>query len=183
MFYFTYVLPFIFSTCSSLQDSFIEEVKVCVSRMGQNTSASQRRRRHAQLQERVQGLWDMLHLFEKAIGHFEGKFFFSVSHSYILAWTSGGGLTVPQSNCICTSYWRILQTYSTNCWKGECNKEYKNQDWATWCARESYSAMCYIDQIYSLRLKWRSLRTNLRPVCTWHLKLDWCGLIATALYA
>jgi hypothetical protein len=56
---------------SSLQEIFVEEVKECMSTMGQGTSASQLRKRHAELQDKVQGLWNMLHLFQKAIGLFQ----------------------------------------------------------------------------------------------------------------
>ena len=59
---------------SSLQASFIKAVQECLSTAGQNTSASQRRKKHAELQDRLQGLWNMLHLFEKALVHFQGKF-------------------------------------------------------------------------------------------------------------
>ena len=59
--------------CSSLQEIFVEEVKECMSTMGQGTSASQLRKRHAELQDKVQGLWNMLHLFQKAIGLFQGR--------------------------------------------------------------------------------------------------------------
>jgi hypothetical protein len=58
---------------SSLQEIFVEEVKECMSTMGQGTSASQLRKRHAELQDKVQGLWNMLHLFQKAIGLFQGR--------------------------------------------------------------------------------------------------------------
>lgn len=50
----------------------MEEVKNCMSTVGQSTSASHLRKKHAELQDKVQGLWNMLHLFEKAIRLFEG---------------------------------------------------------------------------------------------------------------
>lgn len=37
------------------------------------TSAGEVRKRHANLQEKVQGLWNTTNLFNKAIDHFEGK--------------------------------------------------------------------------------------------------------------
>ena len=68
---------YVYYTCmssSSLQDAFAEEVRECVSALTQGSSASQLRKRHADLQERVQGLWNMVHLFEKAIPLFEGQY-------------------------------------------------------------------------------------------------------------
>ena len=62
----------IYLSISSLQDSFVEEIKECKSAMSQGSSASQHRKKHAELQERVQGLWNMVNLFEKAILLFEG---------------------------------------------------------------------------------------------------------------
>ena len=63
-------MPFL---SSSLQNSFIIKVHECVLSRGQSTPASQLRKKHTELQDKVQGLWNMLHLFEKAPEHFEGQ--------------------------------------------------------------------------------------------------------------
>ena len=57
---------------SPLQDAFREEIRICVATVGQGPSAGQQRKRHANLQERVQGLWNSTRLFEKALALFEG---------------------------------------------------------------------------------------------------------------
>lgn len=40
-----------------------------------HVSSNERRKRHANLQEKIQGLWNTAKLFNKGISHFEGKFF------------------------------------------------------------------------------------------------------------
>ena len=56
--------------------------------MGQSTSSSQLRKRHAELEDQVQGLWNMLHLFEKATKLFEGSVFTVQLCSNTLVWQS-----------------------------------------------------------------------------------------------
>ena len=79
MHFFTYALfwhthsPNYCKTCSSLQELFVKEVHGCISKLGQDSSATQRRKQHADLQLKVQGLWNMAHLFEKAIFFFKNS--------------------------------------------------------------------------------------------------------------
>ena len=56
---------------SSLQELYVRKVEQCISNASQDTSASELRR-HSELQEKVQALWNMLQLFEKATSQFEG---------------------------------------------------------------------------------------------------------------
>lgn len=86
---------------SSLQDAFAEEVRECVSALTQGSSASQLRKRHADLQERVQGLWNMVHLFEKAIPLFEGQYMYA----YITE--SINSMYIHMDGATCTHPWYI----------------------------------------------------------------------------
>lgn len=57
---------------SPLQEAFQEEIRANVAALVQGPSAGQQRKRHANLQDKVQGLWNSTRLFEKALGLFEG---------------------------------------------------------------------------------------------------------------
>ena len=67
-----YTCPNAVPFCSPLQEAFQEEAKNQLAALGQSPSASQQRKRHANLRDRVQGLWTRARLFEKAIAIFEG---------------------------------------------------------------------------------------------------------------
>lgn len=60
---------------SALQTEFLKEaVKTLSADPGSHgqASAGQLRKRHANLQEKVQGLWNTTSLFNKAVGFFQG---------------------------------------------------------------------------------------------------------------
>lgn len=74
MYVFKYILSVVIS---SLQSAFLKEAisnlsvdSVCHGQV----SATELRKRHANLQERIQGLWNTTNLFNKAICHFEGTY-------------------------------------------------------------------------------------------------------------
>ena len=58
--------------CSLLQNLYVSKVQEGISTASQDTSGSELRKRHSELQEKVQALWNMLQLFEKATLKFEG---------------------------------------------------------------------------------------------------------------
>lgn len=70
-----------FTQCfhSQLQATFLKEainnLSVESANQGQ-ISAGELRKRHANLQERIQGLWNTATFFNKGIDHFEGKLFY-----------------------------------------------------------------------------------------------------------
>lgn len=45
---------------------------MALSALSQGVSVGQQRKKHANLQEKIQGLWSTSKLFEKALAHFEG---------------------------------------------------------------------------------------------------------------
>ena len=59
---------------SPLQEAFQKEIRANAATLVQGPSAGQQRKRHANLQDRVQGLWNSTRLFEKALGLFEGRY-------------------------------------------------------------------------------------------------------------
>ena len=66
----------VLSLYSGLQATFVKEAIANVSANStgheQGSSVRQMRKRHANLQEKIQGLWNTVNLFNKAIGSFEG---------------------------------------------------------------------------------------------------------------
>jgi hypothetical protein len=65
-----------FAFFSGLQATFLKEAIANFSASSVNqeqSSAGQNRKRHAQVQEKIQGLWNTVNLFSKAIDLFEGK--------------------------------------------------------------------------------------------------------------
>ena len=66
-----------FITCRSLQDLFVKEVKA----VSDTTSSTiQQRKQHSKVQEKIQGLWNILQLCEKSLRLFSGK------HTYVHTW-------------------------------------------------------------------------------------------------
>ena len=72
---------------STLQLLFVKEAtsNLLVNSVGSSQApASQIRKRHANLQERIQGLWNTTNLFNKPISLFKGGWvFFDLGHSWL----------------------------------------------------------------------------------------------------
>ena len=47
-----------------------------LSALGQDVSVGHQRKRHANIQDKIQGLWSTSKLFEKALAHFEGMCYY-----------------------------------------------------------------------------------------------------------
>ena len=61
---------------SPLQLAFQEEARTALSNLGQGSSASQQRKRHANIQDSVCGRWSTARLFDKAILLFDGGHYY-----------------------------------------------------------------------------------------------------------
>lgn len=57
-----------------LQARFQEAAKAALATQAQVVSVGQQKKKHANLQEKIQGLWSNSKLFEKALACFKGSF-------------------------------------------------------------------------------------------------------------
>ena len=98
--------------CSPLQQAFQVEAKACLETVAQGgPSAGQQRKRHANLQERVKGLWNSVHLFDKAISFFKGQLVCIVEQG-CLAWPTIEYCLLLWSDraCLPACFWAVKIT-------------------------------------------------------------------------
>ena len=65
----------------ALQARFQEAAKAALAAQAQDVSIGQQKKKHANLQEKIQGLWSNSKLFEKALTYFKGSFVSKLCHS------------------------------------------------------------------------------------------------------
>ena len=58
-----------------LQARFQEAAKAALAAQAQVVSMGQQKKKHANLQEKIQGLWNNSKLFGKALAYFKGSFY------------------------------------------------------------------------------------------------------------